>query len=446
MKKNIYIVMLFVAVVATIKPVVAQVSTLQMQFENLPQNMSVNPALAPKRAYLSLPLMGSSSFDARTGVSMKDVIYQKNGKNYLDYKTLSGALSGNGDVNMINYNLDILRGGFYVSNFDFIDINVSSRVFVGTDLPEGMLPFLFDNPIENTTDNYNVKMNPNTLAWGELGVGYSRSVNDNFRVGIRAKYLIGFAGVKSTGTEFNIQKDYDKYYMSGTYQMQGGNVNFSNVDFSKSANGVFQNPGFGVDLGAEFVSDDQRIKAIASVSDFGMIFWNDKNSSSIVSKGGNKRFEFTGFGDLNSMVNGGVSFVNLADSVISSFLKTVGSDTISGGFTSYLPTRYHAMVEYSLGEDFQHNVSLSFAGISAFKAGFDYAITAGYTYRSKNGHWQLATNYTYRPNIPFGMGLGGAYTSRRFQIYLGMENIIPIFDLSSVKNFGGRLAINFFFN
>lgn len=422
----------------------SQISTLQMQIENMPQNMSVNPALAPTKSYVAFPFLGGLNVNARTSFSYNDVFKVENGKKYFNHQKLSDALSKNSDVNTFILDMDILRGGFYVSDKDFIDINIGTHVYFGSDMPEGLLPFLMDNPIDKVSGNFNVAMKPYTMGWAEFGVGYSRVINDNFRIGIRGKYIAGLVGVQSDGMDFNIEKNYDKYYLSGQYSVNGGNMNFSNMDITKILGGMFSNSGFGIDLGLEFVSNDQKIKAMASVSDFGEIFWNDSNSSTITSNSKGEKFEFNGFGDLNNLLNDGADFGHLVDSVFKSFAKTIGSDTLSGGFSTYLPTRYHAMVEYAIDDNFQHNVSLSFMGVQAFKRAFDYAITAGYTYRSKNGYWQLAGNYTYRPHIPIGIGIGGAYTSRKFQLYLGVDNILPIFDLKNAKNVGARLSMNFF--
>lgn len=439
MKKIIIILLAFIPLAA-----LSQISTLQMQIENMPQNMSVNPALAPHKDYVAFPFLGGLNVNARTSVSYNDAIKIENGKKYLDYNKLSSALSKNSDVNTFVLDMDILRGGFHVSSNDFIDINITTRAYFGSDLPDGILPFLMDNPIDKVNGNFNIAMKPYALGWAEFGIGYSRVINDNFRVGIRAKYIAGLASLQSDGMNFNVEKNYDKYYLSGDYAVNGGNMNFSNMDIDQITKNMFSNSGFGIDLGVEFVSNDQKIKAMASVSDFGKIFWNDLNSSTIMSNNKGGKFEFNGFGDLNNLLNDGADFGHLTDSVFKSFAKTIGSDTLSGGFSTFLPTRYHAMVEYAIDDNYQHNVSLSFMGVQVFKRAFDYAITAGYTYRSKNGFWQLAGNYTYRPNIPIGIGVGGAYTSRKFQIYLGVDNILPIFDLKNAKNVGARLSMNFF--
>lgn len=437
--KRILTIILFTLLFGT---VTAQVSNLPMQIEGMPQNMSINPALAPKHSYLALPLLGSIGADFRTVLGYKDMIKEVDGTKYINVEKITSVLSSKNDVTSINFDWDILRGGFYVSKNDFIDLSIKARVHVGTSFPEGVLPFVMDNPIELTNGMFNLNMTPNVLGWGEFGVGYSRRINENFRVGIRAKYIFGLAEISSDGMNFNIEKDYDKYYLSGNYSLKGGNIDVAKMDVGKIFNSMLNNPGFGIDLGGEFVSDDNRIKAMLSISDFGMIFWNNKNSSSIVSNNSGARVEFDGFGDLSSS---GKSFNEMADSVFRTVLNAVGSDTTQSGYTGYLPTLYHAMFEYALDEYNQHNLSVSFMGVQPYFGGFDYALSAGYTYRSKNGLWQLAGNYTYRPHIPIGIGIGASYNSRYFQIYLGCDNILPIFDVTNGKNMSARMAINFFF-
>lgn len=421
-------------------------SNLQMMAAGLPMNMSVNPALAPEDAYVAMPFVGGSDISIRSGFSYSDIISSENGVKYFDTQKMISAFSGNNDVMAINANLQILAGGFYVSCDDFINITMSLRNHVATNLPDGMPSFLLDNPLESVNRTFEMGASQNMTSWIEVGVGYSRVINKNFRVGAKLKYLNGLAGIKNDNMSFTAYKNGAGYYqISGDYTIRAGNIGLEKGGMKFGVNSLFSNPGVSADIGLEYVSDDRRWMAMASVYDLGAIFWNAQNSTTLKVKNPGKVYDFTGFGRLQGLIDGKTNLGAMADSVFKEFSRTIGVDTIRGQqFSTMIPTRYHAMVEYALGPKFQHNVSLSFMGIAPVSRAFDYQLSAGYCYRSPNDRWQVMGNYTYRPRIPVAVGVGGMYTSKNFQVYLGIDNLLPIFGLKSAQSTSLQLGMSFF--
>lgn len=419
----------------------AQLSNLSLQAEGLAQNNLANPALMPTNSFVSLPFIGSFEMGFKTPLSYQDMFTKIDGANFINSQGIINALNGNNNTTSINLNLDLLNGGFFIGENNYVGINVSTKMHMATNLPGDLFSMITDNPIDLQTADYNISLNPKIMGWAEFGLSYSRKLPMGITVGARVKLLSGLVSLQSE-SNFKIKKDYDQYILDGDFTLQGGNINLADVDANESINGLAGNLGFGADIGAAWEGLDGRLKTSAAVTDIGFINWNE-NSSTVQGQG--TGFEFKGFGELQNLLNGG-DISSLMDSVSTAFTKTIGADTTTGKLRTNLPTRYQARAEYLLGENKQHGVSAAFQGAQMFRGQFDYVLSAGYTYRSPNDKWQVMANYSYRPNVPYAMGIAGAYMSRGVQIYLGIDNIIPIFDIRKADQSNIKLAVNFMIN
>lgn len=415
---------------------------MTQQAVGLVQSLNVNPAARPNRGFISIPIFGSFQVGVSNSFSYADVISVRPNAKYIDLPSLISTSRANGNSLLTNFNLDILNLGFYVTPEDFITISLRARAHAGTNFPLGLFEMISDNAL-NQPHSFDVNMNPNVLAWGEFGVGYSRSIG-NFTVGARFKYIEGIASASTaTGVNFLVDKQYDKYMISADYAFNTAGLSIGQNNAMSFAYTPFSNPGFAVDLGATWLSDDERISASVSVSDLGKIWWNANASTELRVRNPNEKFEYNGLGDL---LNKGLDFGKLLDSVVTQFNKVVGVDTLKGAaFASSMPVTFQAMGSYSLGRNLQHNVSLGFIGSLPYRGGFDYAISAGYAYRSPNKVWQLMANYTYRKSNPLNIGFGVVMTTGCFQLYLACDNVITPLDLSHARNANFRLGLNFFF-
>jgi len=416
----------------------AQLSNLSLQAEGLAQNNLLNPALMPASSFVSMPFIGSFEIGAKTPLTYQNLFTKINGANFINNQGIINALNGNNNVTSVNFNMDILNGGFFIGKNNYIGINLSTKIHMATNLPGDVFSMLTDNPIDMQTATYDIDFNPNMMGWAEFGLSYSRKLPLGITVGGRVKFLSGLMSLQSESS-FRIQKSYDQYILDGDFNVKAGNINLANVDAQKSLNGLADNMGFGADIGVAWEGLDGRLKASAAVTDMGFINWSDQSSTI---HGSGTGFEFNGLGDLKNLLDGG-NISSLMDSVSTAFTETIGADTTTGKLRTNLPTRYQARAEYKLGRKNQHGVSAAFQGAQMFHGQFDYVLSVGYTYRSPSTRWQFMANYSYRPNVPYAMGVAMAYTSRGVQIYLGIDNIIPIFDIRKANQTNIKLALNF---
>lgn len=411
---------------------------------DLPQSMLANPAMRPSRGFVSIPLFGSFTAGFDNSFSYNSVIEKDaNGVKYLDSRGLMDATRGN-DLTLMRFNLDLVNTGFFIGEKDFLGITLRTRAHVGTSLPDGLFGMLFENPIGDYK-TFHIGMTPNAIGWAELGISYTRDLSDNWRIGGRVKYVNGLVSMQSDGLEVDVRKEYDRYVLSGDYTLRGGNVDFSTgKKFEDMFRNIGSNPGFAFDLGATYESDDKRLNVGVSVADLGAVFWNKKNSSVIRTHSEGKEYEFFGVSRLGALLDGTTSLGNVLDSAYTDFSRTLGADTVAGGFTQMLPGTFQASADYALGPYMRHHVSAAFVGMIPYHGKIHYAVSAGYAYRSLNGVWQFMTNYTYKSNNPINVGLGVVMTTGKFQLYLAADNIMPAFGLQNARGTNVSLGLNFF--
>ena len=157
---------------------------------DLPQSILSNPAMRPSRGFVSMPIFGSLSLSFDNSFSYNNII-KKNGEGvrYPDTYGLLKATQGN-NLTLLRMNLALVNTGFFIGEQDYMGISLRTRVHVGTSLPDGLFGMILDNPIDEYK-TFDISTIPNILGWAELGLSYTRDIDENWRVGGRVKYLNG---------------------------------------------------------------------------------------------------------------------------------------------------------------------------------------------------------------------------------------------------------------
>lgn len=131
-----------------------------------------------------------------------------------------------------------------------------------------------------------IDMSVNAQLYQELAVGYQWNVNENLSLGGRAKLLFGTANIRTDAFSARLFTDANSYALSleeniamraampkALYVNEQGEL-MGNGPFKMAE--LFRNPGFGVDLAAEY-HFNQQFSAVAAVSDLGFIHWDLNN-------------------------------------------------------------------------------------------------------------------------------------------------------------------------
>lgn len=261
--------------------------------DNAPMRLSLNPALQPTRGYFNIPVIGSVSAtavsDPLTVQDFTDIIGKKNG--FLNNEELFSKLKAHNEVSM-DCNLDLISLGFYAGK-GFWTVNVGAKIMIGASIPKSMFEFARDADnfeIHDLLDaNYEVKdlqLNADLLA--EIGVGYSRSINDRLTVGGRFKFLTGLGNLEARVDEMSIHADRSRYawqvesHGSMKISMKGINLTKNQEsgyidDLDIDAPGV-SGFGMGIDLGASY-NLIGNLTLSAAILDLGFVKWSASSTT-----------------------------------------------------------------------------------------------------------------------------------------------------------------------
>ena len=277
-------------------------STLMTQAQNLSSGYfndgyiyrhEMNPAFDADRNYISLPGLGNLNISLRTNLGIKDVLFNRNGKTVTFMNkavTANEFLKNVNDKNRIGLDskIQILGAGFKgFGGYNTISINI--RENIGINLPGSLLRLAKEGPANKTYDISNFKAHAD--AYAEIALGHSRSINDQWRVGGKLKFLLGGANVDAEFKKAQLELAEEGYtaqvdaevqasikglqYQTET-TMRGPNDNHphtyvNDLDVDNTGLNGF---GLAVDLGAEFKLNDEWAFS-ASLLDLGFINWNN---------------------------------------------------------------------------------------------------------------------------------------------------------------------------
>lgn len=411
---------------------------------NTPQKFMTNPALVPDNArfFISVPVIGGLNANVSGNISYSHIFSMASGKKAtINVPHLLKHLDETTRIRSI-LNLDVLNMGFRISRTGFMGITLRGRTSVDMGFSKDAVSFIMDNPLERT-GIFDIRLTPDALSWGELGISYSQRLSRNFTAGIRIKGVAGGVSAQAASASIEADKTLTRYMLRGDIDMRTGNLNLTG-DGEKKYNIRHISPGFGIDLGISYTSDNKRITAYASLSDFGRIYWNEKSSSRIISVNPAARYEWVGIKDLDGLIDGNKSFKEVFENTFDEMTAAVGMDTVKTTFTSNLPATIQIGGKYALDRKLMHSISLNSLTIIPQFAKTYYEFTAGYTYSSANKRWDIMGAYTYKSIHPFNIGIGGLYRGRGFEIFLMTDSINSFFDYKAARSANIRLGMNFY--
>ncbi len=322
--------------------------TVQAQFlrtsyfmEGSHYRQQLNPALAPGRGYLNLPVIGSLNVSANSSSlgfqDIMDIIDNSEDGDYFTSPDFMNRLDATNNLS-VNFSTDIISAGWYKGK-NFWSFNVGLRNDIGASISKSMFQFMREMngvDIEHTDwSDYHQNMGTQSLeinSYMEVGVGLSRSINERLTVGGRVKALLGIGNMKlnveNVGINTNINGisdiyDLDWSAVAGNWEEIDRLANkvsgegriearatlessFKGLVYEENENGYIDNMefeggelglagyGIGIDLGASYKVMD-RLTVSASILDLGFIKWS-KGSTQIAeaSSGEDLQFDFNG--------------------------------------------------------------------------------------------------------------------------------------------------------
>ncbi|MBR6848284.1 MAG: hypothetical protein IKM74_09185 [Bacteroidales bacterium] len=455
--KNIrlYITLMFVAVLTSSS--MAQLSPVDFMRNN-PRATFANPATyTVDNGYFDLAIGGINFGLINSGLKY-DKFFKFDGNGYPTTLDLDKGIASLQNVNYLNtyLNFDIFNCGLRTKHGYFTythRLRETESLSFTKDLlqliAQGNASFLGDsNPA-------NIELSVAARVYQEFDFGYQMALTDHLDIGIRAKFLMGFADVKANALSAKLYTDPDTYAMKlaldpitvrGTfpYQFQiGDDYALSIVDRRFNPANLFRNYGFGFDLGAAYQINDEWGVA-AAINDLGLISWNNYSVEfkAEVQDGGS-------FYEDGSIVFPGLNSDQLHGLLFDSTYVNSLMDSLSGyyqlsvnplsRYNTGLNTNFMVRGYYNITPE--HRFTAQFSGYNC-GLGIKPALTLAYT-GSFGGKYDVVATYTIMNGRFDNLGVGLSANFGGILLYVASNNIIGFFNPANSSQLNVQLGISF---
>ena len=453
--KNLYRIVMASAIVLGAVAMQAQtVSPVDFMRMN-PYQMKTNPAAdLPYESVMSL-VVGNIGLDVQNTTLRYDNLFEFDAQGLpqtVNLRQFANSLKENNflgfDVNMDFFTL------YHRLNKGMITFNYGVKVQGDVEFNDGLFKLLGygngafvgeNNPAE-------VDLDMNVQAYQEFAVGYQWNVTEQLSLGTRAKLLFGLANVTTDAFGAKLYTDANSYAlrleeniamrmaMPGVVYAEEGQL-MTNGVFNPGD--LFSNPGFGIDLGAEYRFNDQ-FSAVAAVNDLGFIHWglNNIEMASSINDAGQ-------FYDDGSFLFNGMDVDQLQLVIGDKAYRELFMDTLQQYFqVDFAPLeKYNTMLNTNLllrgnyDIDAHNRFSLQAQG-RFLGSGFRPAATVAYS-GSFFRMLDVCATYTVMPNSYDNIGLGLAGNFGIFHIYLTTNNVISYFKPLNASSINAQVGIVF---
>ena len=249
----------------------------------------MNPALAPTRGYIALPLLSGLTGGLYSNYNSYENMYYESDGTYI------GALNSsvpaneflsklpNKCVQSLDVNLSLFKLGFYTLNSTFINVGANMRVNYNSVMPKEyfrMLKGEYENSIN--IDN----MSADLSQYLETYAGTAIRLGENITVGARFKFLIGLQNgvlnvnkLSVNNNSYSIHGDLKMnsfMYDSTQYNGDPDSIIAMGDSFATMKNNL-HSFGSAIDVGAEVSLFEKKLKLSAAITDLGFITWSSKS-------------------------------------------------------------------------------------------------------------------------------------------------------------------------
>jgi hypothetical protein len=446
---------MFVAVLTSSS--MAQLSPVDFMRNN-PRATFANPATyTVDNGYFDLAIGGINFGLINSGLKY-DKFFKFDGNGYPTTLDLDKGIASLQNVNYLNtyLNFDIFNCGLRTKHGYFTythRLRETESLSFTKDLlqliAQGNASFLGDsNPA-------NIELSVAARVYQEFDFGYQMALTDHLDIGIRAKFLMGFADVKANALSAKLYTDPDTYAMKlaldpitvrGTfpYQFQiGDDYALSIVDRRFNPANLFRNYGFGFDLGAAYQINDEWGVA-AAINDLGLISWNNYSVEfkAEVQDGGS-------FYEDGSIVFPGLNSDQLHGLLFDSTYVNSLMDSLSGyyqlsvnplsRYNTGLNTNFMVRGYYNITPE--HRFTAQFSGYNC-GLGIKPALTLAYT-GSFGGKYDVVATYTIMNGRFDNLGVGLSANFGGILLYVASNNIIGFFNPANSSQLNVQLGISF---
>ncbi len=269
--------------------------------EEIAERNNLNPAFMPNcKFYFDFVVMPNFYLKAGTNsFTLNSMIYNKNGQTQsflsspeaLDrfYRSIRPTTSAG-----VEFGLNLLSFGFQVKEKHYVTFDLGLHADVNAYLPKDLFRLvLYGTPDADGVNSFNFRsLGVDMMLYSSVAVGYMNKINDQWTVGGKAKFLMGYASMATSINDMGLDASRDNWTLTTK-----GRINASlPIMFSTDANGYldpstigFDSPesmlsllylpagmGAAIDLGVTY-KPIKHLTVSAAITDLGFIHWN-KNS------------------------------------------------------------------------------------------------------------------------------------------------------------------------
>ena len=421
-----------------------------------PYQMNANPATdLPYQSVMSL-VIGNIGLDVQNTTLRYDNLFEFDAQNrpvILNLRQFANSLKKNNYLGL-NANLDLFTL-YKRFDKDLWTFNWGVKVQGDVKYNDGLFKLLgYGNSAFVGEDNpVKVNMDLNMMAYQEWAVGYQMNVTDQLSVGGRAKLLFGVVDVKTDAFNAALYTDPDTYALrlkeqafvkaampNAVYVDETGKL-MGNGPFSMGE--LFRNPGFGIDLAAEYRFDEE-FSAVAAIHDLGFIHWGKNNITMTSQLNDVGQFYDNGSFLFNGLDWEQIQLISSDESYSEQFLDTLQQYfqlefAPLQKYNTALNTNLLLRGNYDLDDQnrFSAQVQGCFLG-----SGFRPALTLAYC-GSFYDNLNVCATYTMMPHSYDNIGFGISAMIETCNIYLTTNNLFGFFKPLNTSRFNAQVGIVF---
>jgi hypothetical protein len=424
MKKNIALVILAFFLLAPVARVAAQESTLLHFMRQSPQSLRSNPANLSDsvKFFMGIPFLSGINTDFNLGFSYSDAIYRDAFDSLRINRSIVDQLTGSSRMGL-DFNYELLSFGVRFREDNMVTFSLSAKAFGTFLFPKDVATLLVDG---NTPGGrLAIDSDVSASAYVEAAVGYSRIINENWKVGARVKYLAGMANVYSDGVNISVDTD------PGDYSLRLSSDALLRTSVVQK--NPFQNSGVGLDAGVYFTSPVKGLDFSLSLVDWGYIQWN-ADRKAFRSEVRNGVYEFKGITNVED---------NNVNAIVDTLKEVLDFNEIDrpNAYASPLPGKIFFGASYELSRHDKFGFLFSTRALQNFSR-----TTFSLMYSRSVGKWfTVAAGNNFMIQKLFNPSLALHFRTGNFQFYFVGENISSFYlkDISTANlQFGMSIAVH----
>jgi len=287
-------------------------------FDNSLLRHKLNPAFAPQVRYISVPVIGSGTYDAASNIGLGNFVFPRANTTYsflsdqVDAETFLGKLPRKDPYVNARFETDLLGGGMPLGEHGYATVSLSVVGSANVVIPGSLLRFAKLGRTDGT-ERWDIKgLQGGFYRYASLAAGYSHdlgSLVEGLRVGGRLHLLVGLSAARADIDQISVRMQEDLFAaeMRGAGDLSGygyllqDSFRWGGLRPRKLVLGDIGLRGIGtaIDLGFEYrLPLDGFLESVnfsASVNDLGFI-WYNRGIKDISFDGS---FAFSGFENLN---------------------------------------------------------------------------------------------------------------------------------------------------